>query len=119
MVPTTLGFTSATPNAGSASTNATSTPSGTVCRTGASHAAPSDPSRKYAHDRIRYASASALRNPIRSASVPPKTGRNHTSPPKNPVSVPALLRWGNAAFRAGSAPARRTPRSRRAVRTAR
>ena len=25
---------------------------------------------------------------MRSASVPPKTGRNQTSPPKNPVSVP-------------------------------
>ncbi len=46
VVPTTVGFTSATPNAGSASTSATSTPSGTVCRTGASHGDPSDPSRK-------------------------------------------------------------------------
>ena len=46
VVPTTLGLTSATPSAGSASTKVTSRTSGTASRTGAIHDEPSEPSRK-------------------------------------------------------------------------
>ena len=53
VVPTTHGFTSETPSAGSIRTNVTSTPSGMALRTGASQGDPIDPKRKYEQLRIR------------------------------------------------------------------
>src|SRR5450432_407917 len=89
VVPTTQGFTNATPSAGRVSTNPTSSHSGTALRTGESHGDPSDPSSKYDALKIKYASERERRNPRRSASVPPNAARNHTSPPNNPVRLPA------------------------------
>src|ERR1700733_7531579 len=82
VVPTTHGFTSAIPSAGSISTTATSTTKGTAARNGAIQLDPNEP-------KIKYESDSDLRNPRRSASVPPNAARNHTNPPNNPVKLPA------------------------------
>ncbi len=89
VVPTTHGFTSAIPSAGSMSTTVTSTTNGTAPRKGAIQLDPSDPKIKYEQLRMKYASESDLRNPRRSASVPPNAARNHTNPPNNPVRLPA------------------------------
>ena len=89
VVPTTHGFTSAIPSAGSISTTATSTTKGTAARKGAIQLDPSEPKIKYEQVKIKYASDSDLRNPKRSASVPPNAARNHTNPPNNPVKLPA------------------------------
>jgi len=53
VVPTTQGFTSAIPSAGSISTNPTSNHNGTAERTGAIHEEPSEPSRKYEQLRMK------------------------------------------------------------------
>src|SRR6202020_2485813 len=87
MVPTTQGLTSAMPNAGSINTNATRATSGTAARRGAIHADPKDPSKKYAHVRMKYAREREPRKPRRYASVPPNAARNHTSPPNRPVKL--------------------------------
>src|ERR1700682_2111030 len=87
VVPTTQGFTSAIPSAGSINTKPTSNHRGTASRTGESQDEPSEPSRKYAPLKIKYASESDRRNPRRSANVPPNAARNHTSPPKRPVRL--------------------------------
>src|SRR5579863_10075778 len=89
VVPTTHGFTRATPSAGSISTTVTSTTKGTAARNGAIQLDPSDPKIKYEQLRMKYASESDLRNPKRSASVPPNAARNHTRPPNSPVKLPA------------------------------
>ena len=47
VVPTTLGFTSATPKAGRMMTTITMATSGTLLRIPAIHVAPREPSRKY------------------------------------------------------------------------
>src|ERR1700730_14067116 len=87
VVPTTQGFTSAMPSAGSINTRPTSNHSGTAARTGASHDEPSEPSRKYEPLKMKYANESERRNPRRSAKVPPNAARNHTRPPNNPVKL--------------------------------
>ena len=53
VVPTTEGFTSAMPSAGSIRISVTSTTRGMALRTGASHGEPIEPSRKYEMDKIR------------------------------------------------------------------
>ena len=53
VVPTTLGLTIEIPSAGRNNINATRPRSGAALRTGAIHAVPREPSRKYAHARIR------------------------------------------------------------------
>ena len=88
VVPTTQGFTRETPSAGRMRMKPTNKLSGTALRTGASQDAPIEPIRKYAAARMRYAIDRARRNPSRSAAAPPKMARNHTMPPKMPVSVP-------------------------------
>ena len=90
--------------------------SGTALRTGASHGAPIDPSRKYAAARIKYARERARRKPRRSAIAPPKIARNQTMPPKNPGKRTGLLGGRNSAFRADSSPATQTRRSRKGAR---
>src|SRR5215472_10532489 len=90
VVPATQGLTIEIPNAGKIKTHPTKRLSGTELRMGASHDAPMDPIRKYAVARIRYARESARRKPSLSATAPPKIARNHTIPPKKPVSVPVV-----------------------------
>jgi hypothetical protein len=53
VVPTTAGLTIAIPSAGNIKINATNATSGTAFRTGASHGAAIEPSRKYEQARIR------------------------------------------------------------------
>src|ERR1700678_1701795 len=89
VVPTTHGFPSAIPSAGSISTPATSTTKGTAARKGAIQLDPSEPKIKYEPVKIKYATDSDLRNPKRSASVTPNAPRNRTKPPNNPVTLPA------------------------------
>src|SRR5580658_730465 len=89
VVPTTHGFTSAIPSAGSISTIVTSTTRGTAARNGAIQLDASDPKIKYEQLKMKYARDSDLRNPRRSATVAPNAARNHTSPPNNPVRLVA------------------------------
>src|SRR5882672_622038 len=89
VVPTTLGLTSATPSAGRNRITPTSSQSGTTVRTGASHGAAIDPTRKYEQVRMKYASDSARRKPKRSAIAPPKIAITQTPAPKKPPRADA------------------------------
>src|SRR5712672_3335746 len=87
VVPTTQGFTRATPRAGRIKMNATSVTRGMLLRKGASQGELIDPNTKYAKLKIRYAMESARRKPRRSANAPPPIARNQTQPPNIPVRL--------------------------------
>ena len=89
VVPTTQGLTSDTPERGKNQDESDKQPE----RHGIAHR--SQPRRADRSDqkignasRMRYAIERARRKPSRSAAAPPKIARNHTMPPKMPVSVP-------------------------------
>src|SRR5215813_6910408 len=89
VVPTTLGLTNATPNAGRKRMTPAIQTNGRTLRTGASHGAAIEPTKKYEHVRMKYASDRARRKPKRSASAPPKIAITQTAPPKMPPRLAA------------------------------